>query len=161
MLASYTALELLLAFAVALLVGLELHGILDARKKGLSTNVWRVVIRVVMLATLAVYVGISLFFLPLELGTGGIEKTGTPTVPWNFLILGVMLTLLASVEAITMMRAMRKGLTTNGTRLVHYLVAFLVIVAMLGLSVRKWDYYLQRLEITYSEDIPQGSSGSD
>lgn len=161
MLASYTALELLLALAVALLVGLELHGILDARKQGLSTNVSRVVIRILMLIMLAVYAGFSLFYMPLELGTGGIEETGTPTVPWNFLILAVMLTLLGSIEAITMMRAMRIGLTDNGTRLVHYVVALLVIIAMLGLSVRKWEYYLQRLEITYSEDIPEGPSGSD
>ena len=161
MLASYTALELLLATAVALLVGLELRGILDARKKGLSTNVSRVVIRVAMLAMLAIYVGFSLAFLPLELGQGGIQEVGTPTIPWNFLILGVMLTVLATVEAISMTRAMRAGLTTNRSRLVHYVVVFLVIVAMLGLSVRKWEYYLERLEITYSEDIPQGSSGSD
>ena len=29
-----------------------------------------------------------------------------------------------------------------------------MLLAMMGLSVLKWDYYMNRLEATYSLDIP-------
>ena len=40
------------------------------------------------------------------------------------------------------------------SRLVTHSVMVLVLVVMMGLSVRKWDRYLERLEATYAESIP-------
>jgi hypothetical protein len=33
----------------------------------------------------------------------------------------------------------------------------LVLMVMMGLSVRKWDRYLARMEATYAESIPHAS----
>jgi hypothetical protein len=66
-----------------------------------------------------------------------------------------MLTVLAAWESLTLYRARRAGLTDNVSRLVTHGVMVLVLFAMMGLSVRKWDRYLERLEATYAPSIPQ------
>jgi hypothetical protein len=156
MLGSYTILEFLLALAVFILVSHELSEILRARREGLSTNVSRVVLRVTMLMLLVVYAVVAYAYLPLEVGEGGIQEFGTPTAPWGYLLLGGLLMILAGAEALGIMRARQKGLTQNRSRLVLHTVSFLVLLTMLGLAVRKWDRYLERLDIT----IVQGPPGA-
>ncbi len=156
MLRSYTILEILLALAVFVLVSHELSGILKARREGLSKNVSRAVIRGSMLVLLLFYAVAAYMYLPLE-GKGPILEFGTPTVPWGYLVIGAMLCFLAALEAVSLMRARQKGLTTNVSRLVSHTVSFLVLLAMLGLAVRKWDGYMDRLEMTYSPGIPRSA----
>lgn len=151
---SYTILEILLATAVFLLAANELRGVLRARREGLSTNVSRVVSHVLMLALLVSYAVFAFSYLPLEASSGGIETYNTPTMNWTYLLLGVMLTLLAAWESLALVRARRQGLTENLSRLVTHSVMVLVILVMMGLSVRKWDLYLGRLEATYAKSIP-------
>jgi hypothetical protein len=153
MLGSYTILEILLALAVFVLVAHELDGILKARREGLSKNMSRVVIRGSMLLLLVVYAVVAWRYLALE-GDGPILEFGTPTVPWGYLVIGAMLTFLAALEAVSLLRARRKGLTTNVSRLVSHTVSFLVLLVMLGLAVRKWEGYMDRLEMTYRPGIP-------
>jgi hypothetical protein len=153
MLGSYTILEILLALAVFILVSHELDGILKARREGLSKNMSRVVIRASMLVLLVVYAVVAWRYMALE-GEGPILEFGTPTIPWGYLVIGAMLTFLAALEAVGMLRARQKGLTTNVSRLVSHTVAFLVLLVMLGLAVRKWEGYMDRLEMTYQPGIP-------
>ena len=157
MLQSYTILEILLALAVFVLVSHELNGILTARREGRSKNLSRAVIRASMLVLLVVYSIVAYAYLPLE-GDGPILEYGTPTVPWGYLVIGAMLTLLAALESVSMMRARQSGLTTNVSRLVSHTVSFLVLLAMLGLAVRKWDGYMDRLEMTYLPGIPPATA---
>jgi len=155
MLGSYTALEILLATAVFLLASTELRGVIRARREGRSTNVSRVISHAAMLVLLLAYVAFAWSYLPLEDSTTGIEKFNTPTFNWTYLIPGVIVTILAAWESLSLFRARRAGLTDNTSRLITHSVMVLVLVVMMGLSVRKWDRYLDRLEATYAESIPQ------
>ncbi len=55
--------------------------------------------------------------------------------------------------------ARRKGLTRNVSRLVNHVVVTLLLAAMIGLSVLKWDLQMDRLESTYIGDLSQGRPG--
>jgi hypothetical protein len=154
MLGSYTLLEILLATAVFLLALVELRGVVRARREGLSRNVSRVVSHSAMLLLLVIYVGVAWSYLPLE-STGAIEEFNTPIVNWTYLIPGVILTILAVWESLTVYRARRAGLTDNTSRLVTHSVMALVLLVMMGLSVHKWDRYLERLEASYGKSIPE------
>lgn len=154
MLQSYTILEILLGLAVFVIAASELQGVLTARREGRSRNVSRVVTHAVMIALLVPYVYFAYSYLPLETAGRGIETFGTPTFNWTYLIIGLMLAFLAAWEALALLRARRQGLTRNSTRLVSHTVMFLVLLVMMGLSVRKWDRYLDRLEATYAKSIP-------
>jgi hypothetical protein len=155
MLGSYTILEILLASAVFLLALTELRGVLRARRDGRSQNVSRVVSHIAMLALLVAYVAFAWSYLPLEASAGAIEDFNTPIFNWTYLIPGVILTMLAIWESLTVYRARRAGLTDNVSRLVTHSVMVLVLLVMMGLSVRKWDLYLERLEASYGKSIPQ------
>jgi hypothetical protein len=155
MLGSYTLLEILLASALFLLAGVELWGVIRARREGRSRNVSRVVSHVTMLLLLVAYIAFAWSYLPLEASTGAIEEFNTPIFNWNFLIPGVLLTMLAVWEALSVLRARRAGLTNNVSRLATHCVMVLVLLVMMGLSVRKWDRYLGRLEASYGQSIPR------
>lgn len=108
----------------------------------------------VMLALLVPYVLFAYYYLPLESSGAGIDTFGTPTFNWTYLLIGVMLALLAGWEGFSQLRARRQRLTANTSRLVTHAVMLIVLVVMMGLSVRKWDHYLERLEVTYAKSIP-------
>ena len=154
MLQSYTLLEMLLGAAVFILAAGELHGVVRARREGKSRNVSRVVTHAVMLALLVPYVLFAYYYLPLESSEAGIDTFGTPTFNWTYLLIGVMLALLAGWEGFSQLRARRQRLTANTSRLVTHAVMLIVLVVMMGLGVRKWDHYLERLEVTYAKSIP-------
>ena len=153
MLGSYTILEILLAVAVFLLALTELQGVIRARREGRSKNLSRVLTHAAMLVLLLVYVAIAWSYLPLEAGKNE-TQFNTPTFNWTYLIPGIIVTILAAWESLNIYRARRAGLTENVSRLVTHGVMVLVLVVMMGLSVRKWDLYLQRMEATYAESIP-------
>ena len=157
MLGSYTILEILLAFAVFLLALTELRGVLRARREGRSSNLSRVFSHAAMLVLLLAYVAFALSYLPLEEGRAE-THFNTPTFNWTYLIPGVIVAILAAWESLTLYRARRAGLTENMSRLVTHGVMVLVLVVMMGLSVRKWDLYLERMEATYSDSIHAGSA---
>jgi hypothetical protein len=154
MLGSYTILEILLAVAVFLLALSELRGVIRARREGLSTNLSRVLSHAAMLVLLVAYVAIAWSYLPLEAGRREVHFN-TPTFNWTYLIPGVLVAMLAAWESLTLYRARRAGLTENMSRLVTHGVMVLVLVVMMGLSVRKWDLYLERMEATYAQSIPE------
>jgi len=155
MVGSYTMLEILLAAAVFLLASTELLGVLRARQDGRSQNVSRVFSHSAMLVLLVAYAAVAWSYLPLEEGGNDIHSFNTPTLNWTYLIPGVLVAMLAAWESLSIYRARRAGLTDNRSRLVTHCVMVLVLVVMMGLSVRKWDRYLQRMEATYSQSIPQ------
>ena len=155
MIGSYTTLEVLLAAAVFLLALLELRGVVRARLDGRSRNLSRVISHAAMLVLLVAYVAFAWSYLPLETTESAIVTFNTPTFNWTYLLLGVMLTFLAAWESLSLFRARRAGLTHNVSRLVTHGVMVLVLLVMMGLSVRKWDRYLDRLEASYEESIPQ------
>ena len=154
MLQSYTLLEILLGVAVFILAGSELMGVVRARREGRSQNVSRVITHGLMLALMVPYLLFAYRYLPLETSDAAIETFGTPTFNWTYLLIGLMLATLAAWESVSMLRARRQGLTTNVSRLVTHSVMLIVLVVMMGLSVRKWDHYLDRLEATYADSIP-------
>lgn len=154
MLGSYTILEILLAVAVFLLALTELRGVVRARREGRSKNLSRVVSHAAMLVLLVAYVVFAWSYLPLETSGADIESFNTPTFNWTYLIPGIIVAFLAAWESLTLYRARRAGLTENMSRLVTHSVMVLVLVVMMGLSVRKWDLYLERMEATYAESIP-------
>jgi hypothetical protein len=100
-------------------------------------------------------VAFALSYLPLEESSSGIRGFNTPTFNWTYLIPGVIVAILATWESLSIYRARRAGLTDNLSRLVTHSVMVLVLVVMMGLSVRKWDRYLDRLEATYADSIPE------
>ncbi len=155
MMGTYTILEILLAAAVFLLASTELRGVIRARREGRSTNVSRLISHTAMLVLLLAYVAFAWSYLPLEATAGGIDKFNTPTFNWTFLIPGVIVAILAAWESLSIYRARRAGITDNTSRLLTHSVMVLVLVVMMGLSVRKWDRYLQRMEATYAQSIPQ------
>ena len=159
MLGSYTILEILLAVAVFLLALTELRGVIRARREGRSQNMSRVISHAAMLVLLVAYVAIAWSYLPLEAGRSE-THFNTPTFNWTYLIPGVIVAMLAAWESLTLYRARRAGLTDNMSRLVTHGVMVLVLVVMMGLSVRKWDLYLERMEATYAESIPQRGDGA-
>ena len=160
MLGSFTFLEILLAVAVFLLALSELRGVIRARSDGRSKNLSRVVSHAAMLVLLVAYVAFAWSYLPLEEGGRQIQNFNTPTFNWTYLIPGVIVAILAAWESLTLYRARQAGLTDNTSRLVTHSVMVLVLVVMMGLSVRKWDLYLDRLEATYAESIPDIASES-
>ena len=52
-----------------------------------------------------------------------------------------------------MLRARAKGWTTNVDRLVSYTATFVVVLAMFGLAVLKWQHYLDRLDATAAQGV--------
>ena len=132
----------------------ELRGVIRARREGRSKNMSRVVSHAAMLILLVAYVAFAWSYLPLEEGRRRDPEFNTPTFNWTYLIPGVIVAILAAWESLTLYRARRAGLTDNTSRLVTHSVMVLVLVVMMGLSVRKWDRYLERMEATYAESIP-------
>lgn len=149
MLGSYTTIETLLAFAVLLVACYELGALVRARREGLTGNRSRLVTHCLIVALMVIYVILAWIDSPIE-GEGPIESFEGPTVPWRYLFLGGVMALVAAFEVLSMMRARVAGLTENVSRLIAYLVMLVVLLAMLGLAVRKWEHYLGRLDQTIS-----------
>ena len=115
MLGSYTLIEILLSVAVLILICHPLRTLLAARREGKTENVSRVISHGSVVVLVVVYAVLAWVHLPLE-GHGPIDPFGKPTVPWAYLLLGGLLTLLAGFEALSMLRARAKGWTTNAAR---------------------------------------------
>lgn len=150
MLGSYTTIEILLAAAVFLLAAHEFKALGRARREGKTENVSRLFTSGMVMAAVVIYAIVAWLSLPLE-GEGPITDLGAPMTPWAFLILGGIMAVIAAYEAVALLRARRLGLTSNVSRLVSYAAMFLVVLAMLGLTDRKWNDYLDRLETTALE----------
>ncbi len=156
---SLTAIELLLALGCGVITGYELYGVLAARREGLSRNVSRVVTHAAMLAMLVGYAWVAWSDPFPESIETGFDPASLPPFNVPLLLIGVMLTLVAVWEILSMLDARRKGLTRNVSRLVNHVVVTLLLAAMIGLSVLKWDLQMDRLESTYIGDVPQGRPG--
>lgn len=153
MLTSLTSLELLLGLGVFLLAAHELRGVLGARLDGRSSNLSRVLTHGAMMLLLGVYGAFAVSYYPLEASRAAIDTYGTPVVNWTYVVVAALLTLIAGWEGFDLVRARRQGLTRNLSRLVSHSVMVAMLLVMLGLSVQKWDHYMQRLEASYSQAI--------
>lgn len=150
MLGSYTSIEFLLAAAVFVLSCHEFTALRRARAEGKTENVSRLVANGLIMASVVLYGVVAWWTLPLE-GEGPLRQLDTPLVPWSFLILGGVMTVIAVYEGVALVRARQQGLTRNVSRLVSYSAMFLIVLAMLGLAERKWENYVDRLEDTALE----------
>lgn len=150
MLGSYTSIEFLLALAVFVLSCHEFTALKRARAEGKTENVSRLVANGIIMAAVALYAVVAWWTLPLE-GEGPLRQLDASLVPWSFLILGGVMTVIAVYEGVALLRARRQGLTRNISRLASYSAMFLIVLAMLGLADRKWDNYVERLEATAFE----------
>ncbi len=150
---SYATIETLLALAVFLLAWHELTALLRSRREGLTENRSRVVTLSFIMALTVTY-AVAAWFDTMVEGEGPITTFGGPTVPWRYLLIGGMLALTAAFEAAALVHARTRGLTSNVSRLVSYSVMLIVMLAMLGLAVGKWEHYLGRLDQTIQADAP-------
>ncbi|MDX1644764.1 MAG: hypothetical protein R3244_10450 [Thermoanaerobaculia bacterium] len=150
MLGSYTSIEFLLAAAVFVLSCHEFIALRRARAEGKTENVSRLIANLLIMAAVVIYGGVAWWTLPLE-GEGPLRQLDTPLVPWSFLILGGVMTVIAVYEGVALVRARQQGLTRNVSRLASYSAMFLIVLAMLGLAERKWENYVDRLEDTAFE----------
>ena len=150
----FTVLELLLMLACFVITANEFFGIVRARQQGLSKNLSRVLTHASMLILLLVYAYFAYTYLPAATVLNGIDTFGTPTLNLTYLLIGLVVTVLAAWESVSMLRARRQGLTRNTSRLISRTAVFLMLVVMMGLSSMKWDHYIERLEASYQSGIP-------
>ncbi len=144
---SYTGQEALLAASVALLTIHEIRGILAARLARRSRNLSRLISHVLMLVLLGPWIGYTFYWVKVMESPGVTVYTfGSSALNLPYLLLGVALMLIATFEILSLYRARLKGATTNVSRLVSHALIVFMVVAMVGLSVLKWNEYAQRPE---------------
>lgn len=154
MLDTYTFLEILLIAACAFITIHELLGIARARRLGFSKNVSRIATHVTILVLLVPYAYFVTSYLPLEASTGALAF-GTPVLNMTYVLIWVMISILAAWESFSMVHARYQKKTSNVSRLVSHTVLLLMMLVMLGLSSQKWNRYLDRLDASYAQDIPE------
>jgi hypothetical protein len=144
-----------LAAATALLAFGEATALWIARRKGLTQNVSRLVTHGGIGLLMIVYAWLSLSWLQTFqlMGETG-DFSLSPTINWNYVVLGWALALLISFEIVSHLRAIRQGLTRNVSRLATRLVMLILMLIMLSITVQKWDLFLDEYEASYITSLP-------
>ncbi|HVS03352.1 MAG TPA: hypothetical protein VMT16_11330 [Thermoanaerobaculia bacterium] len=146
--------ELTLAAALLLLAGSEWIGLWLARRRGLTANVSRLVSHGIVLALVLAYaIYAATWTRGLEGGDLALRLRELPTVNWTYVILGLIAAVMVSWDLVALVHARSRGLTTNVSRMVSHLAMLIILVVMVGISVLKWDLYLDRVAETYREGI--------
>jgi hypothetical protein len=147
--------DIALAAATALLALGEFVALWVARRRGLTRNVSRLVTHGLLGLLMIVYAGLAWCWLQTyrTLGETG-DFTLSPTINWNYVILGWALALLISVEIVAHLRAIKDGLTRNVSRLATRLVMLILMLIMLSITLQKWDLFLDKYEASYRSSIP-------
>jgi hypothetical protein len=147
--------ELGLAVALFLLAGSELLQLRAARRRGLTTNVSRLVTHGAILTLLVAYAAYTfLGWRRINPETVGSEGS---THNWAYLFLGVLAGLVVSYELVTVIGARAAGRTTDVSRLLSHVVMLVILVVLIDISHRKWELYLELLADTYRESLPPGA----
>lgn len=150
---SLTFIEVLLALAVLLLAANEVRGLLLARRRGLTRNVSRVVTHSAMVVLMSCYTILAYSYRDLDASRVPIESFGTPTFNWTYVLSAFAATLLLAFETGAMVEARLHKRTRNVVRSVTRPVMLFILLALMSLSLVKWDHYMERLEASYAQDI--------
>ncbi len=154
MLRTLTIWELWLLGAFVLVIGEELVALLVARRRGLTSNLSRVVTFSGLLVLAAIYAALAVRWLVPDPSLDGIaELRRLPTANWGYLVLGLMIAVVLAYEVSALVQARLAGLTRNVSRLAALLIAVVLLLVLIGISEAKWDIYLDRLEAAYSESL--------
>jgi hypothetical protein len=144
-----------LAAATALLALGEFVALWVARRRGLTKNVSRLVTHGFIGLLMIVYAWLALGWLQTFRSLGETRDfTLSPTINWNYVILGWALALLISFEIVAHLRAIKDGLTRNVSRLATRLVMLILMLIMLSITLQKWDLFLDEYEASYQTSIP-------
>jgi hypothetical protein len=147
--------DIALAAATAVLALGEAAALWVARRRGLTRNVSRLVTHGLLGLLMIVYAGLALRWLQTYRTLGEIRDfTLSPTINWNYVILGWALALLISIEIVAHLRAIKDGLTRNVSRLATRLVMLILMLIMLSITLQKWDLFLDKYEASYRSSIP-------
>jgi hypothetical protein len=152
MLDQYTLWEVLLATAAFALVGTEVVSLIQARRRGLTRNVSRLVTHGLVMVLLVAYVGYGLYWHRLVTSPDFASRVDElPTFSWPYLLLGLMLVLLISYELVAVFRARRLGWTSNLSRLLSRGAVVVLLLLLAEISGQKWQLYLEKVLDTYEE----------
>lgn len=156
MIQTYTWWEIALAAALFLLAALEVIQLAIARSKGLTENISRLVTHLVLMLLLVAYAAYTLFWSEtLEKSDLAALVRESPTLNWTYLLLGVMVAVIVSYELIALARARGRGLTSNLSRVVSHAAMLILLVVLMGISMLKWDLYLDKLATAYKDSLRQ------
>ena len=151
-----TTWDMALAAATGLLALGEAAALVVARRRGLTQNVSRLVTHGLVGLLMLVYAVISWGWLQTYQSLAEARDfTLSPTINWNYILLGSALALLLSVEILAHLRAIKDGLTRNVSRLATRLVMLILMLIMLSITLQKWDLFLDEYEASYQSSIPK------
>jgi len=147
--------DIALAAATALLALGEFVALWIARRRGLTRNVSRLVTHGFLGLLMIVYAWLAVGWLQTYQSLAETRDfTLSPTINWNYVILGWALALLISLEIVAHLRAIKDGLTRNVSRLATRLVMLILMLIMLSITLQKWDLFLDEYEASYQSSIP-------
>ncbi|MGB6364225.1 MAG: hypothetical protein WBG64_16285 [Thermoanaerobaculia bacterium] len=153
--------DIALAAATALLALGEFVALWVARRRGLTRNVSRLVTHGFIGLLMIVYAWLALGWLQTYQSMGETRDfTLSPTINWNYVILGWALALLISFEIVAHLRAIKDGMTRNVSRLATRLVMLILMLIMLSITLQKWDLFLDEYEASYRTSIPTAAPRS-
>jgi magnesium-transporting ATPase (P-type) len=158
MIKTLVLLEVGLAAAIFLLAAAQYLGLSQARREGRTQNVSRLMTYGTLMALTVIYAVGNLIWLGSAQNTqdvGQIENL--PTVNWTFLIIAVMIGILAAWDLVTHIRFALTGQPHYKPRLMTALAMVLLMVLLVGLNLSRWQVYLDEIESTYVESIPDTS----
>jgi hypothetical protein len=151
---TYTWWEIALAIAVFVLAGNEYFQLYLARQRGLTGNVSRLVTHGLVMVLLVMYVAYTLYWTRwVEAPDFLLHLNEGSSVNWTYLLLGLILGIIFSYELVSLWQARQLGRTTNTSRLVTHGVMLVLLLVMIGISLQKWDLYLDKLARAYEGGI--------
>ena len=155
MIKTLVLLEVGLAAAIFLLAAAQYLGLSQARREGRTQNVSRLMTYGTLMALTVIYAVGNLIWLGSAQNPQNIQDL--PTVNWTFLIIAVMIGILAAWDLVTHIRFALTGQPHYKPRLMTALAMVLLMVLLVGLNLSRWQVYLDEIESTYVESIPDTS----
>lgn len=155
MIKTLVLLEVGLAAAIFLLAAAQYLGLSQARREGRTQNVSRLLTYGSLMALTVIYAVGNLIWLGSAQNPQDVQDL--PTVNWTFLIIAVMIGILAAWDLITHIRFAITGQPHYKPRLMTALAMVLLMVLLIGLNLSRWQVYLDEIESTYVESIPDTS----
>jgi hypothetical protein len=153
MIKTLVLLEVGLAAAIFLLAAAQYLGLSQARREGRTQNVSRLMTYGTLMALTVIYAVGNLIWLGSAQNPQNIQDL--PTVNWTFLIIAVMIGILAAWDLVTHIRFALTGQPHYKPRLMTALAMVLLMVLLVGLNLSRWQVYLDEIESTYVESIPE------
>ena len=155
MIKTLVLLEVGLAAAIFLLAAAQYLGLSQARREGRTQNVSRLMTYGTLMGLTVVYAIGNLVWLGSAQSPQDVQDL--PTVNWTFLIIAVMIGILAAWDLVTHIRFAITGQPHYKPRLMTALAMVLLMVLLVGLNLSRWQVYLDEIESTYAESIPDTS----